>query len=109
MVVHDVPLLVESTRGYDYKAVIVVEAPLSVRLDRLEARGVPRDDAQRRIAMQASDEERRKVATWVIDNAGDVAALEPQVDRIWTELVEHARVQAAEDAAAAAKPTNEQP
>jgi dephospho-CoA kinase len=86
VVVHDVPLLVESTGGRVYGAVIVVEAPLEVRLARLEERGIPGDDAQRRIALQASDEERRKVATWVVDNAGDLAALEAQIDRIWTEL-----------------------
>jgi dephospho-CoA kinase len=86
IVVHDVPLLVESTRGTVYGAVIVVEAPLEVRLDRLEERGVPREDARRRIAMQASDEERRKVATWVVDNSGDLAALESQIEKIWTQL-----------------------
>src|SRR5262245_29908003 len=86
VVVHDVPLLVESKRGLQYAAVIVVEAPLEVRLDRLEARGVPRDDAQRRIALQASDEDRRQVATWVVDNAGDLAALESQIEKIWAEL-----------------------
>jgi dephospho-CoA kinase len=91
IVVHDVPLLVESTRGMEYDAVIVVEAPLEVRLTRLEARGVPRDDARRRIALQASDEERRKVATWVVDNGGDRAALEQQVDAIWTELEARAK------------------
>ena len=42
IVVHDVPLLVESTRGYEYGAVIVVEAPTELRLARLEARGVDR-------------------------------------------------------------------
>ena len=98
IVVHDVPLLVESKRGFQYDAVIVVEAPLELRLDRLEARGVPRDDAQRRIALQATDEERRKVATWVVDNSGDLAQLESQVDRIWNDLVERARVKAATDA-----------
>lgn len=86
VVVHDVPLLVESTRGYDYAGVIVVEAPLSVRLDRLELRGVPRDDAERRIAQQASDEERRKVATWLVDNRGDLDALEAQVATIWPQI-----------------------
>jgi dephospho-CoA kinase len=65
---------------------MVVDAPLELRLARLEARGVPRDDAQRRIAVQASDEERRAVATWVLDNAGDLTALEQQVDRVWQEL-----------------------
>ena len=86
IVVHDVPLLVESTRGYEYGAVIVVEAPREVRLARLEARGVPRDDAERRMALQASDEERRAVATWVIDNSGDVAHLARRIDAIWPEL-----------------------
>ena len=87
IVVHDVPLLVESVRGYDYRAIVVVEAPLETRLDRLEARGVDRLDASRRIAQQASDDERRAVATWIVDNSADLAALEPQIDRIWTELL----------------------
>jgi dephospho-CoA kinase len=86
VVVHDVPLLVESKRGFEYGAVIVVEAPLETRLDRLEARGVRRDDARRRIGLQASDEDRRKVATWVVDNAGDLGDLEKQVNEIWSEL-----------------------
>jgi dephospho-CoA kinase len=86
IVVHDVPLLVESKRGFEYVAVIVVEAPMELRLDRLETRGVPRDDAQRRIGLQATDEERRKVATWVIDNGGDLPALEAQIAEIWPEL-----------------------
>jgi dephospho-CoA kinase len=86
VVVHDVPLLVESKRGFEYAAVIVVEAPLETRLDRLEARGVPRDDARRRIGLQATDADRRKVATWVVDNAGDLAHLEHQITDIWAEL-----------------------
>ena len=86
VVVHDVPLLVESKRGFEYAAVIVVEAPLETRLDRLESRGVPRDDARRRMELQATDEERRKVATWVVDNAGDLAELEKQIAEIWTDL-----------------------
>jgi dephospho-CoA kinase len=90
IVVCDVPLLVESetarSRGYEY--VIVVEAPLDTRLDRLEDRGVDRDDAQRRIGLQASDEERRSVATWIVDNAGELDALERRVEEIWIDLLE---------------------
>jgi dephospho-CoA kinase len=86
VVVHDVPLLVESKRGFEYAVVIVVEAPLETRLDRLEARGVPRDDARRRIRLQATDADRRKVATWVVDNSGDLAHLEHQITDIWAEL-----------------------
>lgn len=95
IVVHDVPLLAESKRGFEYAAVIVVEAPLDVRLDRLAARGVDPDDARRRIAMQASDEERRRLATFVVDNSGDLAHLEAQVDAIWRELQARARAAAA--------------
>jgi dephospho-CoA kinase len=88
IVVCDVPLLVESetarSRGYEY--VIVVEAPLETRLDRLEERGVPRNDAVARIAQQATDDERRAIATHLVDNAGDRAQLEAQVDAIWQDL-----------------------
>jgi len=96
VVIHDVPLLVESKRGFEYAAVIVVEAPLDTRLDRLEARGVPRDDARRRIDLQATDEERRKVATWVVDNAGDLAGLEAKIIEIWTDLERRAVAAAGE-------------
>jgi dephospho-CoA kinase len=89
IVICDVPLLVESPqgRGRGYKYVIVVEAPLELRLQRLEERGVPRADAEQRMKAQASDEERRKIATHVIDNSGDVAHLERQVDAVWADLV----------------------
>ena len=96
VVVHDVPLLVESTQGYKYGGVIVVEAPLTVRLDRLESRGVDRQDAQRRIALQATDDQRRAVATWLLDNAGSPEALEHQIEAIWPEVRARA---ALEDAA----------
>src|SRR5258708_1413905 len=41
VVIHDVPLLVESKRGFEYGCVIVVEAPIDTRLDRLEAPSIP--------------------------------------------------------------------
>jgi dephospho-CoA kinase len=89
VVICDVPLLVESkaAAARPYVAVIVVEAPLELRLDRLEVRGVPRDDAQRRMAAQATDEERRAVATHVIDNGGDLESLSRQVDEVWADLL----------------------
>lgn len=96
IVVHDVPLLAESKRGVEYAAVIVVEAPLELRLARLEARGVDRADALRRVAMQASDEARRALATWVVDNSGDLGHLEAQVDAIWRELQARAEQAAAD-------------
>jgi dephospho-CoA kinase len=89
IVVCDVPLLVESkaAAARPYVAVLVVEAPLDLRLARLELRGVPRDDAHRRMAAQATDEERREVATHVLDNGGDLESLSRQVDDVWADLL----------------------
>ncbi len=89
VIICDVPLLVESKAAAagPYVAVVVVEAPLEIRLERLELRGVPRDDAQRRMAAQASDEDRRAVATHLIDNAGDLESLARQVDDVWADLL----------------------
>jgi dephospho-CoA kinase len=88
IVVLDVPLLAESdqARKRPYQTVIVVEAPREVRLARLEARGVDRADAEARMAAQAADEERRKIATHVVDNSDDRAALERQIEDLWADL-----------------------
>ena len=88
IVVLDVPLLAESeqARKRPYQTVIVVEAPRDIRLERLEARGVDRADAEARMAAQAGDEDRRKIATHVVDNARDRADLEHQIDEVWADL-----------------------
>ena len=90
VVVLDAALLLESSVGRSrvYDQVVVVEAPLDDRLDRLEARGLRRDDAARRIAAQMSDADRREHATWVLDNGGDVATFRSQVDALWKGLTE---------------------
>jgi dephospho-CoA kinase len=85
VVVMDVPLLVEAARsGYD--VVVIVEAPEPVRLQRLIARGMNPDDARRRMAAQASDADRRKVADVILDNSGSEADLDPQIDALWSQL-----------------------
>jgi dephospho-CoA kinase len=88
VVVVEIQLLVETwdQRVREYDAVVAVEAPREVRLDRLVARGMIRDDAERRMATQASDEQRRAIATYVITNDGDLDALSTQVDAVWQAL-----------------------
>ena len=59
----------------------------SLRLDRLEARGVARDDAERRMAAQATDDERREVATHVRrQRRRPRRRLARQVDDVWADL-----------------------
>jgi dephospho-CoA kinase len=87
VVVHDVPLLVETGKWAPYDLVLVVEADLETRVARLVQRGLSEADARARIAVQATDEQRRAVADVVLDNSGTQAELAAQVDRFWAEQV----------------------
>lgn len=91
IVVYDMAVLVESRLGYDtnhpYEVVVVVEAPMAERLERLQTqRGIERDDALARIESQASDDERRSVAQFIIANGGDLAALGDATTELWSQL-----------------------
>ena len=83
IIVYDMPLLVENGSADDFDVVVVVHAPIEVRLARLAVRGVPVADARERMARQASDAERAEVATILIDNGGDEEQLIAQVERAW--------------------------
>jgi len=88
IVVLDMAVLVETDLGKgQYQVVVVVEAPLDVRLRRLAGRGMNADDAKARMASQATDAVRRAVADFVIDNGGDIDHLRGQVDRLWQQLI----------------------
>ncbi|MCQ9377445.1 dephospho-CoA kinase [Methyloversatilis sp. XJ19-49] len=81
-VVLAVPLLIESG---DWNSrcdrVLVVDCPVELQRERVRARSaLPADEIDRIIAAQASREARLAVADDVIDNAGERAALVPQVD-----------------------------
>jgi dephospho-CoA kinase len=87
VVVHDVPLLVETGQAVSYDLVLVVEADVETRVARLVQRGLTAEDARARIAVQATDEQRRAVADVVLDNSGTPEQLAEQVDLFWTERV----------------------
>lgn len=83
VVVMDVPLL-NVRADHDVAAVIVVDVPVETAVQRLvEYRGMDEADARARIAKQISREERLAAADRVIDNQGDLADLERQVDDLW--------------------------
>jgi dephospho-CoA kinase len=86
VVVLDIPLLAENPRK-GLAATVVVDTPVDVAVERLvRLRGMDEEDARARIARQATREERAAGADRIIDNAGDLAALEAQVDDLWAWL-----------------------
>ncbi|MFJ8695247.1 dephospho-CoA kinase [Streptomyces roseolilacinus] len=91
VVVHDVPLLTENGLAPLYDVVVVVDASAETRIDRLvRLRGMTESEARARMAAQATSEQRRAVADYVIDNDGPLEALEPQVREVWERLVARA-------------------
>jgi dephospho-CoA kinase len=86
VLVHDIPLLVENGLPETFEAVIVVEAPDELRLERLAERGLPRDQALERMKAQATNEQRREAATYLIINDGSTDDLRARVDEVWEAL-----------------------
>jgi dephospho-CoA kinase len=87
VVVHDIPLLAESGRADTFDAVVVVETPAQVQVERmLRDRGWSREDAEARIAAQATPEQRRAIATYLIENTGTREDLRRRVEEVYREL-----------------------
>jgi dephospho-CoA kinase len=87
VVVHVIPLLVETGQQKNFDLVVTVDADHETQVQRLMARnGFTRAQAESRIAAQASREDRKRSADVVLDNTGTVAQLREQIDALWAEL-----------------------
>ncbi|MFC4784683.1 dephospho-CoA kinase [Nocardioides sp. MAHUQ-72] len=87
VVVHDIPLLAETGQADNFDAVVVVDVPTDVQVDRMtRLRGMSPEDASARIAAQASREQRRAVATYVIENTGTLEDLRRAVAEVFDKL-----------------------
>lgn len=92
VVVYDVPLLTENGLASMYDVVVVVDAPEESQIERLTSRrGMTEEDARARMANQATREERRAVATHVIDNSGTLDDLKAQAGALWEDLTARLR------------------
>ncbi len=93
VVVHDIPLLTETGQAAAFDEVLVVDVPVETQVRRLvEQRGMTPQDAEARVAAQASREQRRAVATYVIDNTGTLEDLRERVAEVFDRLVSAGRV-----------------
>jgi len=90
VVVHVIPLLVETGQAASFDLVVVVDVPEEVQRARLLARGgLGEAEADGRIAAQASRAERLAVADVVLDNGGDTDDLARHVDELWARISPH--------------------
>jgi dephospho-CoA kinase len=88
VVVHDIPLLVETGQADRFDAVVVVDVPVETQVARMvRDRGMSREDALARVKAQASREERLAVATQVVENTGTREDLRDRVTEVLEELV----------------------
>jgi dephospho-CoA kinase len=77
----DIPLYFE-TQAYPIADSVVVYTPKAVQLQRfIKRNGFEEDEALRRIESQMDIEEKKKRATWIIDNSGDLKHLQDECER----------------------------
>ena len=89
VVVLDIPLLFEARGAGAFETVLLVYAPEDVQLDRLvRLRGMSEDQARARIEAQLPIEEKRTLASHVIENTGDLETLRREVERAWGAVLE---------------------
>lgn len=86
VVVLDIPLLAEGGRDrYPVSGVLVVDCPVEVAIERLvRDRQMSPDEAEARVAAQASRADRVALADFVILNTGSLAELAEMVDLAWS-------------------------
>jgi dephospho-CoA kinase len=90
VVVYEIPLLAESIsrqKQLDFDHVIVLQSNFEIRVKRLIERGLSAKEAQLRIANQHSDEQRKKVATHLINNEGSLEELKIELLDWWSNFI----------------------
>lgn len=86
VIVYDIPLLMEVKDSYEFDWIVVAQCPEEVCIERMYKRGLSAQDAQMRIASQASEQARFNVADIVIDTAKSLQYTQDQVDRLWDKI-----------------------
>lgn len=88
VVVYEIPLLAEKPeRVRDFDFIVTIETSQELRLERLQRRGLTRDQALGRMAHQTSDKNRREISHHVIENNGDMEALLTALEEWWDDFI----------------------
>jgi dephospho-CoA kinase len=83
----DAALILETGRRERFHKIVVVAAPEDVQVDRLtRTRGMTQAEARQRLASQWTTAAKAALADFVIDNGGDLASTQAQVNRIYSAL-----------------------
>ena len=100
VVVHDIPLLVETGQTEHFHLLVVVHTPAEQRVRRLvETRGLSEDAARARLASQATDDERLAAADVTLDGSESEDGLRAQVDALWRRVADEVAQEADADSA----------
>ncbi|MBU0631228.1 dephospho-CoA kinase [bacterium] len=84
----DIPLFFER-QAYDIKDSVVVYTPPELQLERFMKRnGFSKEESLKRIASQLPIDEKKKRATWVIDNSKDLPHLQDEVEKFVNTIKE---------------------
>jgi dephospho-CoA kinase len=86
VLIYEIPLLVETGAAENFDLIVTIEADLELRKERLRARGMFISEIEKRIAQQASREDREAIADFTLINDGDEDALLRAVENLWEEL-----------------------
>ncbi|MDY7224767.1 dephospho-CoA kinase [Hyalangium rubrum] len=85
---YDAPLLIENGLHAGMDGVVLVWVPRALQKERLMVRdGLEAQAAEARLAAQLPLEEKRKHATWIVDNTGELASTRAQVEEVWRAML----------------------
>lgn len=92
VVVYDIPLLFEVGRAADFSTIILAYLRPELQLRRLmERSGLSATEANARIAAQMPIDDKRDLATWVVDNSGTREETRDQVFDLWQKELRFGR------------------
>ncbi|WP_028949739.1 dephospho-CoA kinase [Sulfurihydrogenibium subterraneum] len=82
-----VPLMIETGSYKKYDEIILIYAPKEIQIERLLKKGFAQEEALSRINAQMDIEEKKKYATYIIENTGSIEDLKRKLEDLYKKLV----------------------